>query len=73
MGGACPEFEPYLDDLLENQDFSRCQELVNQKRFDWEQEACPDFDPVIEKKKGGLDTNVKILAYIDGWCRNLIV
>lgn len=41
-----PEFEPYLDDLLENQDFSRCQELVKQKRFDWEQEACPDFDPV---------------------------
>ncbi len=40
-----PEFEPYLDDLLENQDFSRCQEFVNQKRFDWEQEACPDFDP----------------------------
>jgi hypothetical protein len=41
-----PEFEFYLDDLLENQDFSRCQELVKQKRFDWEQEACPDFDPV---------------------------
>lgn len=41
-----PEFEPYLDDLLENQDFSRCQELVRQKRFSWEQEACPDFDPV---------------------------
>ena len=41
-----PEFEPYLDDLLENQDFSRCQELINQKRFPWEQEACPDFDPV---------------------------
>jgi hypothetical protein len=41
-----PEFEPYLDDLLENQDFSRCQELVRQKRFPWEQEACPDFDPV---------------------------
>ena len=46
MGGTCPEFEPYLDDLLENQDFSRCQEFVNQKRFDWEQEASPDFDPV---------------------------
>ena len=41
-----PEFEPYLDEILENQDFSRCQELVDQKRFSWEQEACPDFDPV---------------------------
>ena len=40
-----PEFEPYLDALLENQDFSRCQELVEQKRFSWEQGACPDFDP----------------------------
>ena len=41
-----PEFEPYLDDLFDNQDFSRCQELVKQKRFPWDQEACPDFDPV---------------------------
>ena len=41
-----PAFEPYLDDMLENQDFSRCKELIKQKRFSWEQEACPDFDPV---------------------------
>jgi hypothetical protein len=41
-----PEFEPYLDDLLDNHDFSRCRELVKQKRFPWEQEACPDFDPM---------------------------
>jgi len=47
-----PVFEPYLDDLLENQDFSRCQQLVKQKRFSWEQEACPDFDPV---EDGGED------------------
>ena len=41
-----PEFEPYLDEIFEEQDFSRCQELVKQKRFSWEQEACPDFDPM---------------------------
>ena len=41
-----PEFEPYLDDILDNQDFSRCRELVKKKRFSWEQEACDDFDPV---------------------------
>ena len=41
-----PDYEPYLDDILENQDFSRCQKLVEKKRFSWEQEACPDFDPV---------------------------
>ncbi|MBC8431035.1 MAG: hypothetical protein ISR61_10010 [Desulfobacteraceae bacterium] len=41
-----PDLEPYVDDMLENQDFSRCQNLIKQKRFSWEQEACPDFDPV---------------------------
>jgi hypothetical protein len=41
-----PEFEPFLDDILERQDFGRCSELVKLKRFDWDQEACPDFDPV---------------------------
>lgn len=24
-----PEFEPYLDDILDKQDFSRCQHLVS--------------------------------------------
>ncbi len=41
-----PDYEPYLDDILENQDFSCCQKLIKKKRFSWEQEACPDFDPV---------------------------
>ena len=41
-----PDLEPYLDDMLENQDFSRCHNLIKQKRFSWEQEACPRFDPV---------------------------
>jgi hypothetical protein len=27
-----PEFESYLDELLEDQDFSRCQELINRLR-----------------------------------------
>ena len=41
-----PEFEPYLDDILERQDFSRCQSLVKRKRFGWDREVCDDFDPV---------------------------
>ena len=41
-----PEFEPYLDDILERQDFSRCRQLVKDKRFGWDQEACTFFDPV---------------------------
>lgn len=41
-----PDLEPYVDDMLENQDFSRCQNLVKQKRFAWDREACPDFDQI---------------------------
>ena len=41
-----PELEPYLDDILERQDFSRCQDLVLRKRFAWDREVCDDFDPV---------------------------
>ena len=52
-----PDFEPYVDDMLENQDFSRCQNLIRQKRFSWEQEACPDFDPVVRRRvKSTLDS-----------------
>jgi len=28
-----PEFEPYLDDIIDRQDFSRCQDLVQRKHF----------------------------------------
>lgn len=41
-----PELEPYLDDILERQDFSRCQGLIKRKRFGWDREVCDDFDPV---------------------------
>ncbi|MCK5651707.1 MAG: hypothetical protein KAJ42_10035, partial [Gemmatimonadetes bacterium] len=41
-----PELEPYLDDILERQDFSGCQGLIKRKRFGWDREACDDFDPV---------------------------
>ncbi len=40
------EFEPFIDELLEKQDYTRCQELVNRKRFSGEQEACLDFSEV---------------------------
>lgn len=41
-----PELEPFLDDILERQDFSRCQDLVERLRFPWGQEGCEEFDPV---------------------------
>ena len=49
--GIClkaPDFEPYLDDILERQDFSRCQDLVLRNRFTWDREVCEDFEPVEE-------------------------
>ena len=41
-----PEFELHLDDILERQDFSRCQDLAFRNRFAWDREACEDFDPI---------------------------
>ncbi len=41
-----PEFEPYLDAILDKQDFSRCQHLIARKRFAWESKACEHFDPI---------------------------
>ncbi|MBW1901698.1 MAG: hypothetical protein JRJ20_08685 [Deltaproteobacteria bacterium] len=40
-----PVFESYLDELLEDQDFSRCLHLVEENRFPWDHKACPEFDP----------------------------
>ena len=37
------EFEPFIDELLENSNYSCCQDLVNRKKFFGEQEVCPDF------------------------------
>ncbi len=40
------ELAPYLDDILDEEDFSRCADLVRRKRFDWEREACEQFEPI---------------------------
>lgn len=37
-------FTPYLDDLLEQGDFSGCRKLIEAKRFHYEQEACSLYD-----------------------------
>ncbi len=47
--GVClndPEFEPFVDDILDREDFTSCQELVERKKFNGEREACSDFEPV---------------------------
>lgn len=47
-----PDLEPYLDDIMDRQDFSRCQDLVLRKRFAWDREACDKFDPVDDIDEG---------------------
>ena len=39
-------FEPFLDDLLDRGDFSRCRKLIEVKRFHHQQEVCSLFDEV---------------------------
>lgn len=41
-----PELKPYLNDILERQDFSRCRRLVERIRFPWDKDACDDFNPI---------------------------
>jgi len=38
------EFEPFIDELLENSNYECCQNLIEQKKFSGEQEACSDFN-----------------------------
>lgn len=39
-------FEEYLDEILENSDFSVCIDLYKEKRFDGERDVCADYDEV---------------------------
>ena len=46
--GIClkdPEFDPYIERLLEN-DFACCAKLIRRKRFMLDRQACSDFDPI---------------------------
>jgi hypothetical protein len=36
-------FEPFIDDIIEKEDFSSCHDLYLQKRYNGEKEACDDF------------------------------
>lgn len=40
------EFEPFIDELLENYNYAYCQKLVDRKKFSGEKEACSDFSQV---------------------------
>jgi hypothetical protein len=64
-----PEFEPYLDDIIERQDFSRCQELTRRTRFPWNREACKEFDPVddLDEAEPSPELGARILRLAQEW------
>lgn len=39
-------FEPFIEELFENLNYDSCRDLIDSKKFDGEQEACPDFEEV---------------------------
>ena len=47
--GVClndKEFEPFIDELLENSNYACCKELVSRKKFHGMREACDEFSDV---------------------------
>lgn len=42
------EFEPYVDELLEKQNYNCCRELIGEKKFDGNREPCKEFDMIEE-------------------------
>ena len=40
------EFEPYIEDLLEDEDYDCCIELIEEKKFDGNRDSCEDFERV---------------------------
>lgn len=39
-------FDPYVEELLDNQNYACCQELIDEKEFVGDQEGCERFEAV---------------------------
>ncbi len=68
--GIClndPAFDPYIDELLENQNYDICRELVEVKKFDGNENYCENFEPVvfIEDELSTTDVFDKINSFKD--------
>ena len=50
-------FEPYIDELTEHYNYSPCQELVEEKKFLGDKEACEHFE---EPEEGEIDDNTNL-------------
>ena len=60
------EFEPYIEDLLEDEDYDCCIELIEEKKFDGNRDSCEDFEMVeiigtdsSMDESSGIDPNVE--------------
>jgi len=40
------DFDPFIDQLLEDLNYSCCRDLIERKKFSGEKEGCPEFTPV---------------------------
>jgi len=59
------DFEPYIDELLEKQNFDCCKELIARKRFNGSRKACEDFEMIEIEEDPILEQELKELAKDD--------
>lgn len=57
-----PEFEPFIEELVDHQDYSRYRDLIEQKKFPVDRTVCADFDPaeILEIPDVDDETNPRI-------------
>jgi len=51
------EFEPYIEELLDNYNYACCQALVDEKKFTGDCEACPEFSEIDVEGSIKIDEN----------------
>ena len=51
------EFEPFIDELIDNYNYACCQALVDKKKFTGDREACPEFSEVEVGESIEIDEN----------------
>lgn len=56
------DFEPYVDRLLARGDYACCADLIKEKRFPSDRDACDEFDPV---EFDGTETSPELSADLD--------
>lgn len=57
-------FEPFLDELLENENYAPCQDLVNQKKFSGEKDECEYFEEIEVVERFEIDDDSELASEI---------